>query len=50
MAKVMTIEKVSQLDVIKGVRKDWGTFNPIQRVKASKKVYKRKAKHSKNFL
>ena len=41
------MKKLSQYEIMKGIRKDWGTFNPTTRVKNSKKVYKRKPKHSK---
>jgi hypothetical protein len=46
-SKKIKIKKASQIELMQTIRKDWGTLNPIQRVKASKKVYKRKAKHQK---
>jgi len=48
-SKKMTLKKISQLEVIKSTRKDWGTLNPVQSFKGSKKVYNRKLKHSKGW-
>ena len=48
MAK-MTIKKISRYEAMKSVRKDWGELNPVTRVKQSKKGYKRKPKHRKEY-
>jgi len=38
------------LDIYKTVRKDWGGICPVERVKPSKKLYKRKMKHKNSSL
>ena len=37
--------KISQLEIRKSIRRDWGKMNPTTRIKDSKKNYKRKPKH-----
>lgn len=48
--KLKKLKKVTSLELYKGIRKDWGDINPVQRVVPNKKKYTRKQKHKKDYL
>jgi hypothetical protein len=49
MSKKIKIGVINQLDILKSIRKDWGEFNPITRVKKDKKKYNRKQKYKRDL-
>lgn len=48
--KLRKLKKVTSLELYKGIRKDWGAINPVQRVVPNKKKYTRKEKYKKDYL